>query len=227
MAKGSVGKTIVLLILIIILVLGGLIWFDYLGVIRAKKVFALVYSAFGLAPQTSETATKSNPFSGDLDDDRFAKRIEALDVRTQELDKREEDISKVETQNEAIAKELEERKISQDEREKTFNNQLKKTEDRDANITQISKYLSAMPPKTAVDQLVSMDDQDVIDIFRKTDELAEISRTTSMTSVWLMNMPADRAAVVQRKMANKPTNFENSYSDDDSAETELPQEGNE
>ena len=48
-----------------------------------------------------------------------------------------------------------------------------------------------------------------------------------MTSVWLMNMPADRAAVVQRKMANKPTNFENSYSDDDSAETELPQEGNE
>ena len=213
MAKGSVGKTIVLLILIIILALGGLMWFDYLGVIRAKKVFAPVYNLLGLESQTSVTATKANPFSGDLDEDRFAKRIEALDVRTQELDKREEDITKVETQNEAIAKELEERKISQDEREKTFNNQLKKTEDRDANITQISKYLSSMPPKTAVEQLVSMEDQDIIDIFRKTDELAEISRTTSMTSVWIMNMPADRAAVVQSKMANKPTSLDSLYSE--------------
>ena len=33
----SLGKTIVLLILVIILILGGLLWFDYLGVIHAKK----------------------------------------------------------------------------------------------------------------------------------------------------------------------------------------------
>lgn len=202
--NGGVGKTIALLILIIILVLGGIMWFDYLGVIHAKKIFAPAYKMLGLKTQTSETASKSNPFTGDLDEDRFVKRIEALDIRSQELDKRNEDVTKAEEQNEAIAKELEERKKSQDEREKTFNNQIKKTEERDANIAQISQYLSSMPPKTAVDQLVSMDDQDVIDIFRKTDELAEISKTTSLTSVWLMMMPADRAAVVQRKMANKP-----------------------
>ena len=225
MAKGSIGKTIVLLILIIILVLGGLVWFDYLGVIRAKKYFSPLYSVLGLTAQTSETATKSNPFSGDLDEDRFAKRIEALDVRTQELDKREEDIQKVESQNEAIAKELEERKLSQDDREKTFNNQLKTVEDRDNNIQQISTYLSAMPPQTAVDQLVSMDDQDVIDILRKTDEIAEANRTSSMTSVWLMFMPAERAAVIQRKMANKPTNIDGQYeSDEGSSETQQEQQ---
>ena len=61
-----------------------------------------------------------------------------------------------------------------------------------------------MPPKTAVEQLMGMDDQDVIDIFRKTDALAVAAKTTSMTSVWLMYMPAERAAVIQRKMANKP-----------------------
>jgi len=61
-----------------------------------------------------------------------------------------------------------------------------------------------MPPKTAVEQLLKMDDQDIIDIFRKTDDIAEASRTTSMTSVWLMYMEAERAAVIQRKMANKP-----------------------
>jgi len=207
--SGGVGKSIALLILIIILALGGVMWFDYLGVIHAKKIFAPVYKVLGLTPQTSETGSKSNPFTGDLDEDRFRKRIEALDARTQELDKRNEDVTKIEEQNEAIAKELEERKKSQDEREKTFNNQLKKTEDRDANITQISEYLSSMPPQTAVAQLVSMDDQDVIDILRKTDAIAEAKKSSSLTSVWLMYMPAERAAVVQRKMANKPNNLEN------------------
>lgn len=206
--NGGIGKTIALLFLIIILVLGGLMWFDYLGVIHAKKIFAPVYKLMGLTPQTSTTATKSNPFSGDLDEDRFAKRIEALDARTQELDKRETDISNVESQNEAIAKELEERRKSQDEREKTFNNQVKKYDDRNRNIEQIVSYLNSMPPQTAVEQLVGMVDQDIIDILRKADEMAAASRTTSMSSVWLMNFPADRAAAVERKMANKPASLD-------------------
>lgn len=207
--NGGIGKTIALLILIIVLALGGLMWFDYLGVVKAKRIFAPVYKVLGLKPQSSVTGTKSNPFTGDLDEDRFSKRIESLDARTQELDKREEDISKVEEQNEAIAKELEERKKSQDEREKTFSNQLKKYDDRNRNIEQISAYLSSMPPETAVKQLLEMNDQDVIDIFRKTDEIAEAKKTASMTSVWLMNMPEERAGVINSKMASKPSSLDN------------------
>lgn len=206
--NGGLGKSIFLLILIAILVLGGLLWFDYLGVIHAKKVFAPVYKLFGLAPQTSVTATTSKPLTADLDEDRLAKRIEALDIRTQELDKRETDIKKIEEQNEAIAKELEERKNSQDEREKTFNNQVKKYDDRNTNIETIANYLNSMPPKTAVEELLSHDDQDIIDILRKADELAAASKTTSLSSVWLMNMPAERAATIQRKMANKPESLD-------------------
>lgn len=206
--NGGIGKSIFLLILIIILVLGGLLWFDYLGVIHAKKVFAPVYKLVGLAPQTSVTATTSKPLTADLDEDRLAKRIEALDIRTQELDKRENDIVKIEEQNEAIAKELEDRKKSQDEREKTFNNQVKKYDDRSLNIETIASYLNSMPPKTAVEELLSHDDQDIIDILRKADEMAAASKQTSLSSVWLMNMPAERAATIQRKMANKPESLD-------------------
>lgn len=206
--NGGIGKSIFLLILIIILVLGGLLWFDYLGVIHAKKVFAPVYKLFGLAPQTSVTATTTKPLTADLDEDRLAKRIEALDIRTQELDKREGDIVKIEEQNEAIAKELEDRKKSQDEREKTFNNQVKKYDDRAVNIETIASYLNSMPPKTAVEELLSHDDQDVIDILRKADEMAAASKTVSMSSTWLMYMPAERAATIQRKMANKPESLD-------------------
>lgn len=206
--NGGIGKSIFLLILIIILVLSGLLWFDYLGVIHAKKVFAPVYKLAGLAPQTSVTSTSSKPLTADLDEDRLAKRIEALDIRTQELDKREGDIVKIEEQNEAIAKELEDRKKSQDEREKTFNNQVKKYDDRSVNIETIASYLNSMPPKTAVEELLSHDDQDIIDILRKADEMAAANKQTSLSSVWLMNMPAERAATIQRKMANKPESLD-------------------
>ncbi len=205
MARSSgMGKSIVLFILIIIMILGGLLWFDFIGVINAKSMFGPIYKLAGYQPQTSTTATSSKPLEADLDSDRLAKRIEALDIRQQELDKRETDISSKEQVNEAIAKELEDRQKSQEEREKTFNNEVKKYDDRNSNIEQISTYLTSMPPKTAVEQLLGMDDQDVIDIFRKTDALAAAANTTSLTSVWLMYMPSERAAVIQRKMASKP-----------------------
>ena len=200
----GVGKSIALLFLILAIILGGLLWFDYLGIIKAKSIFAPVYKLFGLQPQTSVSATSSKPLQANLEDDRLAKRLEALEIRSQELDKRESDIARSENANEAIARELEDRQKSQEEREKTFNNEVKKYDDRNSNIEQISTYLTSMPPKTAVEQLMGMDDQDVIDIFRKTDALAVAAKTTSMTSVWLMYMPAERAAVIQRKMANKP-----------------------
>ena len=89
----SFGKTIVLLILVIILILGGLLWFDYLGVVHAKSLFAPIYKLFGLAPQTSTPVTQNDPsLMSNLDDDRLAKRLESLEIRAQELDKREEDL---------------------------------------------------------------------------------------------------------------------------------------
>lgn len=200
----GVGKSIALLFLILAIILGGLLWFDYLGIIKAKSIFAPVYKFFGLQPQTSVSATSSKPLQANLEDDRLAKRLEALEIRSQELDKRESDIARSENANEAIARELEDRQKSQEEREKTFNNEVKKYDDRSTNIEQISTYLQNMPPKTAVEQLLGMDDQDIIDIFRKTDAQALASNTVSMTSVWLMNMPSERAAVIQRKMASKP-----------------------
>ena len=209
MASGKgIGKTIVLIFLILILILAGLMWFDYLGVIQAKKVFAPVYKLFGLSPQTSTTATVSKPLVADLDDDRFAKRLESLDIRTEELDKRETAVTETESKNEEVAKELEDRKNSQDEREKTFNNTVKKYDDREVNIAQIATNLTSMQPKKAVDILVAMDDQDVIDVLRKVEEQAQASKTASMVSYWLTLMPAARAAEIQRKMANKPVTLD-------------------
>jgi len=207
-AGSNIGKTIVLFFLVIILALAGLLWFDYLGVIHVKTMFSPLYKLMGLSPQVSTTATASHPVFGDLDQDRMDKQREALTIFKQELDKRESDISAAEKQNQQIAQDLADKQKAQEERERTFNNEVTKYEDRQANITAIANNLNGMPPQNAVNILVAMDDQLVIDVLRRVDELAVQARTTSLTSYWLSLMPSERASVISRKMAEKPTSLE-------------------
>lgn len=205
MARGkSAGKSIVLLFLIIILALGGLLWFDYLGIIHAKSVFAPLYKVLGMKPQTSSTAVTTKPLNSDIDQDRIDKQREALQLYKEELDKRDTDLSAAEKRNEQIATELAEREKTQVDREKTFNNTVKKYDDKEVNIEQIAANLNGMEPKAAVSILLAMDDQMVIDVLRKVEETAAANGTSSMGSYWLSLMPAERAAEIQRKMVNKP-----------------------
>jgi flagellar protein FlbB len=208
-AKGTIGKTIVLLLLIIILVFLGLFWFDYLGVIQAKKFFEPVYRLIGLQPQTSVSASDfSAAQEADLEADRLAKRLEALNLRSQELDKRESDIQVKEAEYQQIAQELDERKISQEERELTFEKIQKEYEDKELNYRTIAAQLNGMRPEAAVEILLAMDDQLAIDVLRRVDELAEEAGANSMVSYWLSLMPADRAASIQRKMTTKPVTLD-------------------
>ena len=206
--SGGVGKSIVLLVLIIILTLLGLLWFDFLGVIHAKKYFSPLYKLMGLSPQTSVSGTAEFPIVADLDEDRLAVRLEALDARTEELNQREAEVKRLESEHQQIAQELEDRRISQDEREKTFNNTLKQHDDRDKNIAQISANLNGMNPEAAVNILLAMDDQDVIDVLRKTEEDAQASGKSSMVAYWLSLMPSERAAKISEKSANKPISLD-------------------
>ena len=65
-----------------------------------------------------------------------------------------------------------------------------------------------MRPQAAVDILVAMDDQIVIDVLRKVEEMAKENGSSSMGSYWLSLMPSDRAAEIQRKMLSKPESLE-------------------
>ena len=186
MARGkSAGKSIVLLFLIIILALGGLLWFDYLGIIHAKSIFTPLYKVLGMKPQTSSTAVTTKPLNSDIDQDRIDKQREALQLYKEELDKRDTDLSSAEKRNEQIASELAEREKTQEDREKTFNNTVKKYDDKEVNIEQIAANLNGMEPKAAVNILLAMDDQMVIDVLRKVEEIAAANGTASMGSYWL------------------------------------------
>lgn len=199
----SFGKSIVLLMLIVIMALGGLLWFDYLGVVHVKNVFNPLYKLLGKAPQTS-SYTSSNPIVGDIDQERLNRQREALELFKEELDRRELDIVQKEKLNEQIASELANREKTQEEREKTFNQTIKKYDDKSINIEQIALNLNGMQPSAAVNILIAMDDQTVIDVLRKVEEIARRNGSSSMGSYWLSLMPPERAAEIQRKMLSKP-----------------------
>lgn len=206
--KQNFGKSLVLIVIILILIVGGLLWFDYLGIVHVKSVFSPVYKILGKTPQTTQTATQSKPLVSNLDEDRLKKQREANEIFKEELDKREADILALENQNAQIAAELAEREKNQEEREKTFNLTVKKYDDKNINVEQIAKNLNGMRPQAAVDILIAMDDQTVIDVLRKVEEIAASGGTSSMVSYWLSLMPSDRAAEIQRKMISKPESLE-------------------
>lgn len=206
--KQSLGKSFLLIIVILILIVGGALWFDYLGVIRVKSLFPSFYRLLKKDPQTSQTATQSDLLVSNLDEDRLLKQREALSIFQEELDKREADIALLEQQNLQVSAELAEREKNQEEREKTFNQTVKKYDDKNINIVQIANNLNGMRPENAVAILEAMDDQTVIDVLRKVEEIAAANGSASMGSYWLSLMNSERAAQIQRKMINKPESLE-------------------
>lgn len=203
--RGTIGRVVVLLILILLLASGGILWFDYLGIIESRNYFAPVYSLFGMKPQTGISSLPSE--SGDLDADRIAKRLEAVDLRSQELDKKESDLLRKEGEILQMSQEMDDRLASVEERERTFTELIKQTDDRAANINQIAQYINGMPPQKAVDNLLAMDDQDIIDILRNVEAIAVKAGNTSSVAYWFSLMPPARAAEIQRKMSNKPVSL--------------------
>ena len=209
------GRVIVLLFLIMILLGGGILWFDYLNVIDAKNVIGPVLDVLRVIPLVNrlvppgESRSRQTFYTEEgllnLDAERFAVAMEAVELRVMELKNQEQDITTRRGQIEQMAQELEERQKALDERENSFNALLSDAEIKDRTVERNAINLTSMPPERAVGILTAMDDQDVIDVFRKTDQLAESSGSSSIVPYWLSLMDPQRAAELNRKMVSRPS----------------------
>jgi len=207
------GRIIVLLFLILILVGGGILWFDYLNVIDAKNLTGPVINVLRKVPLVNRILPpgegRTQPFFEtdefiNLDSERWAVLVEAHELRVMELEKLEQEIQNRRGQIEQMAQELEERQKALDEREISFNALLSDAEIKDRTVERNAINLTSMPPERAVGILAAMDDQDVIDVLRKTDQLAEAGGSTSIVPYWLSLMDSQRAAEISRKMVSRP-----------------------
>jgi flagellar protein FlbB len=200
-------RVVALILLILIFLLGGLVWFDYLGLINVKEllspVVSPVASRIGIDIGLPEPL-KSIEDADLLEIERLNKQKQALDLRESKLDVREADIESAEAEINQMLESLKEREAAFEEQEKSFNDRLKAYDNRNANLMQAADYFLGMPPEAAVKMFLEMDDQDIIDIMRAHQKISDEAGTASMVSYWLSLMPADRAAALNRKMLKKP-----------------------
>ena len=195
------SRIMVLFLLVLALLFGGLIWFDFLGIMNARDAMAPILSIFNARTRTQVEDLQNIEL---LEDQRAEKQFEALVLRSEELDQREEAIIQKEAEIEQIVESLEELEKVLEEREKSFNEKVNQYENKNANLEQTAKYLVGMPPASAVEILSRMEDQDIIDLLRVTERLAQAAGEDSIVSYWLSLMDPERAATLQRKMVKKP-----------------------
>ena len=197
-----IGRVIVLLLLVLVLAAGGIVWFDYLNVIDAKTVLAPLYRFIGREGRSQSGAAPEEFLN--LDAERLAVRLEALELRNMEMDTRQRDMDNRYGEIEQMAQELEERQKALDERENSLRGRDTDAENKNRNIDDNARILTGMPPERAVGIMTAMDDQDVIDVLRKTEEIARAEGTSSIVPYWFSLMEPQRAAELQRKMAGRP-----------------------
>ncbi|MCP4133639.1 MAG: flagellar protein FlbB [bacterium] len=204
MAYGSAGsalKIFILLIAIAVLLVGGIVWFDYLGVINRKELLSPITSRFGIETP-NELENGSQPVV--LDRERLNMQIEALDLRRDELENREKIVKLSEAELIQKQTELAEREKAAIDKEKSLNEALKMYDNKKANLEQNARYLEGMPPEKAVGIMLEMDNLNVIDVLRTSERLALDEGRSSLVSYWLSLMPPDRGASIQKLMAGQP-----------------------
>jgi flagellar protein FlbB len=201
------GRVLVLLLLVLVLAAGGIIWFDYLNVIDAKTVLAPLYNRIG---REGRTQPKTEPEEIlNLDAERLMVRLEALELEKMELDKMRQELDAHRGEVEQMAQEVEEQRKAVEEQANSLKAQLADAENKERNIETVARNLTNMQPERAVGILSAMDDQDVLDVLRKAEELAQAAGTASLVPFWLQLMAETpegrvRAAELNRKLVGRP-----------------------
>ena len=202
-----IGRTIVLLLLIAILSVGGIIWFDYLNVIDAKHILAPIYSRI---PGLGEPRIQPKIGSDDdvnLDTERLAIRLQALELQRMEMETQEKDIQAQFGEISKMAEEIQLQQQALDDMQKSLTAKEKDAEDKDRNIEGNARNLTGMPPDRAVAIIAALDNQLAIDVIRKTEEIARAEGRQSIVPYWFSLMEPARAAELQRLMAARPSSL--------------------
>jgi flagellar protein FlbB len=198
---GAAPRIFGLTLLVLVLALGGALWFDFLGLIDVTSAFAPALRWVGLEPR-EEAVVDDSPLL--LEDERLSKREEALAILSEQLNERGEAIAAREAELQAFAEQLEEREAALVDRENSVNEALRRVENERAALVKLSTYLTNMPPEDAVAIMADMQDQTLIDVLLVTDELAEQAGQASIVPRWLQLLPPNRVAIIGEKIEMLP-----------------------
>lgn len=190
-------KILFLLLLILVIILAGIYWFDYLNLIDYGRLIEPVEEYLPAFLIRGEEAPESPLL---LEREFLDKQEQILEARATELVRYEEQLEERALELQEMDARLEEEAQRLEEMEKVLSQRVRAYDNYMENVRQQAQYLISMPPEAAVERLSELDDLLIIDIFRQIDQLAEETGQLSMVPVYLGMMDPEKAASVQRKM---------------------------
>lgn len=198
---GAGPRLFALTLLVVVLSVGGALWFDFLGLIDVTSTFAPVLRLVGLEPRT-EPAVADDPLL--LEEARMRKRETALSIRADELDRREVFLDDREAELQTLAQQLREKEATLQDRENSVSEAMRQVENERAALVRLSTHLTNMPPQDAVSIMVNYPDRLLLNVLLMTDELAVAERRLSLVPFWLSLMPPARAATIGERLEMLP-----------------------
>ncbi|MCX8123891.1 MAG: hypothetical protein N3F66_06970 [Spirochaetes bacterium] len=188
-------KVIYLSMMIIFIIIVGLFWLDYIGLINIGKIYHHYISKE--APSVVD-ATDDEPSL--IEREEFEKEKDKLLQRIEDLDKREAKIVEAEK---IIAKEkekLEQLQKGLDQEKKALELEKKKYSGYKKNVMDLAKKIESIPPQDAVDIMVQWEETLIIDVLRQIDQNAAKEGRMSISTYLLSLMPKDKASRVMYLM---------------------------
>jgi len=190
-------RLINLIFINIFLVLSGLLWVDYLGLINIRED---IYPQLAKIPGLNALVPKrvEDPYLLTREERRkeeIAKKIEWEKIKEYERKLKEKELQLKEKEQS-----LEEYEKRLKAKEKEIDKKYKEKESYKQKIQLQAKYFVSMPPEDAVKRLEKMDDLLVIDILKEIESQAVAEGKQSLVPYFLKLMNPDRAAEIQRKM---------------------------
>jgi flagellar protein FlbB len=196
-AVRTILKVFFLLLLIIVIILGGIYWFDHLGLIDYKKIIGPLGQYLPSFMQRGEVV-EDDPYLLEREllnkqEEVLTARYDELETRTSELEQKELELKEIESKLTEESKRLDEEKKVLSEKQSEYDNYRE-------NIAKQAEYFTSMPPDAAVERLAQLNDLLVIDILRQIDSTAEEEGRLSVVPYFLSLMDPKKAAEIQRKM---------------------------
>jgi flagellar protein FlbB len=188
-------RIFVLLLIVVLLFILGFFVLNSLGIVDARTFLSPFYSLFNIKAETKIDV--EDPML--LSKQRLAKDYEAVDLLQQEVSKLQAEVNNKNSEVNQKMEDLSEREKQLSEREKLLNQQSKEGDDRMRRLEQMSSQFLGMPPKDAVNVMLKMNVQEVIEVMKVTERMAQQQGVDSIVPYWLSIMPPDKAAEIQEQ----------------------------
>lgn len=196
------ARIIFLLILIISLLIGGLVWLDFLGIIDGKERLAPIIALFSTQSR-GDTEQLDSPLL--LDADRLSKERQSIAIERRDIERTHEELDLREARIRQMESEVLEKETFLEERQNSLIEAIRQYDNKVAQLEQSARYMMRMPPEDAVAIMNEYELKNLVDLLRTSERIAQEAGEESLVAYWLSLMSdRQRAAEIQRLMVEKP-----------------------